>query len=94
MINCVAFEYSIVNLQKVCELHREPIVHVLPAGASWCRIKPGHEGSYTGHLPWEQGAYLPAPPLPGMPWPSTPPPTPPPSPSPRPAPPPPPLLPP
>merc|ERR1711920_384391 len=36
---CLAIDYS-VGPEKMCELHKEPVLHVLPMGEHACRVKP------------------------------------------------------
>eukprot|EP00965_Chrysotila_dentata_P031538 1051687-Pleurochrysis_carterae.AAC.1 len=37
---CVAFEFAVLGKYRRCEIHFKPVMHVLPTGAIWCRIKP------------------------------------------------------
>ena len=91
--DCIAIDYH--SPYERCELHKEPIRHVLPMGEHACRLKPPrYGGAVTATLKNLNSEKIrqPAPPLPTPPPspPSLPPPTPPPSRPPSPPPPPPP----
>ena len=44
--DCLAIDYS-VGPEKMCELHKEPVLHVLPTGEHACRVKPAFAATPT-----------------------------------------------